>query len=195
MPSRLLNRVHTVQWSNFLAPPPPNAAEDAHIETKANLSYGYSTGPNGAQLSDTVTVTIQLLGQQSWAKKQLINGWSQQARNDLLRHEQGHYDITALMARDMFIDLMALKTRTFPTLGALQNEVNAVGQRYAPQPIHTKYDSVQETDHSRNVTQQVAWNGYIRTAFTRRRTPLVLAPDGAAYKVRLLDVLRNAGKI
>lgn len=195
MPSRLLNRVHTVQWSDFLAPPPHNAAEDAHIETKANLSYQYSNGSNGAKLSDTVTVTIQLLGQQSWAKKQRINGWSPQARTDLLKHEQGHYDITALMARDMFIDLMALKSRTFPTVGALQNEVKAVAERYAPQAIHTKYDSVQETDHSRNVTPQLAWNGYIQTAFTQRRTPLVLAPDGAPYKVRLLDVLRNAGKI
>jgi len=195
MPSRLLNRVRTVQWSDFHAPPPPHAAEDAHIETKVNLSYGYSTGPNGAQLSDTVTVTIQLLGQQSWAKKQLINSWSQQARNGLLRHEQGHYDITALMGRDMFLDLMALKTQTFPTLNALQTAVNALGQRYNPQPIHNKYDSAQETDHGRKAVEQLAWDGYIRTAFTQKRTPPVVAPDGAPYKVRLLDVLHNAGKI
>ena len=129
MPSRLLNRVHRVQWRDFHAQPPHNAAQDAHIVTNANLNYGYSTGPNGAQLADSVTVTIQLLGQRSWAKKQLIRGRPQQAQNDLLRHEQGHYDITAMMGRNMFIDLMALKAQTFPTLGALQAAVNAVGQR------------------------------------------------------------------
>ncbi len=195
MPSRLLNRVHRVHWSDFHAQPPHNVELDAHIETNANLNYRYSTGAQGAQLADSVTVTIQLLGQRSWAKKQLIGSWSQQAQNDLLRHEQGHYDITALMGRDMFIDLMALKTQTFPTPGALQAAVNALGQRYAPQSIHTKYDSAQETNHGRNASQQRSWDGYIQSAFTQQRAPVVRAPDGATYKTRLLDVLRNAGKL
>lgn len=195
MASRLLNRVHRVQWSDFTGSPPPNANLDAHIETNANLNYGYQTGPYGARLADTVTVTIQLLRQQSWAKKQRINSWPQQARADLLRHEQGHYDITALMGRDMFIELMALKTRTFPNLAALTSAINAIARRYAPQRIHTKYDSAQETDHGRRATGQRAWDGYLRTAFTQARSPAVHAPDGASYKNTLLDVLRRAGKI
>lgn len=195
MASRLLNRVHRVQWSDFTGTPPRNAAEDAHIETKAELNYGYTTGPNGARLADNVTVTIKLLRGQSWAKKQRINGWPQQAQADLLRHEQGHYDITALMGRDMFIELMALKTQTFRTLQALQSAVSAIAQRYRPQAVHTKYDSNPETDHGRNAAEQRAWDGYIRTAFTQARSPAVHAPDGASYKITLLDVLRRAGKI
>jgi len=195
MASQLRNRVYAVQWTDFVAHPPANAAQDAHIETRADLNYAYSTGSGGTRLSDSVTVTIQLLRPQSWAKKQRINSWPQQARNVLLKHEQGHYDITALMGRDMFIDLMALKTQTFSSVNALQNEVRTIAQRYAPQPVHTKYDSVSETNHGGNATQQLVWDGYIRTAFTQARSPAVTAPDGAAYKIRLLDVLRNAGKI
>jgi predicted secreted Zn-dependent protease len=174
---------------------PAGASLDAHIETNANLNYGYTTGSYGARLADNVTVTIQLLRSQSWAKKQRINGWPQPAQADLLRHEQGHYDITALMGRDMFIELMALKTRTFSSLSALETEIRAVGQRYAPQRIHTKYDSSSETDHGRKAAEQRLWDGYLRSAFTQVRTPAVHAPDGTAYKVTLLSVLRRAGKI
>jgi len=194
MASRLVNRVYRVQWSDFQRQPPPNATEDAHIETTAKLNYGYSTGSYGARLADTVTVTIQLLGPKSWAKKQRIQSWPKQDRDDLLKHEQGHYDITALMGRDMFIDLMAIKSQTFSSLNALKTEVNKIGGQYAPQVIQDKYDAKQETNHGRNATQQKMWNGYFQAAITRQRSPVVRAP-GAVYKVRLVDILKKAGKI
>ena len=131
MPSQLVNRVHRVQWSDFSAQPPYNATEDAHIETKVDLKYGYSTGSNGAQLADTVKVTIQLLKHKSWAKKKLINSWPQKAQDDLLKHEQGHYDITALMGRDLFLDLMQLKSQSFSSLKAL---LDSLGLKLAVEP-------------------------------------------------------------
>ena len=196
MASQLVGRVHRVQWSDFQGQVPPNASLDAHIDTRAGLNYGYSTGAGGAaEIADNVTVTIHVRRQHSWAKKSRINSWPQQARSDLLRHEQGHYDITALMGRDFFIELMALKGRSFPSLSALQTEVNRLGGVYDPQPIHNKYDATSETDHGRNAASQRTWDGYIQAAFTQTRTPLVRAPDGSSYKKRLLDVLRQAGKI
>lgn len=195
MPSQLLRRVRSVQWSDFLAPPPPNSQVHAHIETDYNLAYTYVSGPSGVQLNDNVTVTIRLLQNRSWAKKQIINSWPSQAQQDLLRHEQGHYDITALMGRDLFIEVMALKPQTFSNLSALQTALQTISQRYAAQPVHNKYDHSQETDHGRNAQQQRAWNNYIHTASTTPRTPAVHAPDGAVYKVRLVDVLRTAGKL
>jgi predicted secreted Zn-dependent protease len=187
--------VYRVQWNDFQGSPPAGSSLDAHIETKADLNYQYSSGSGGTRLADSVTVTIRMLRGSSWARKQRINSWSQAARDALLKHEQGHYDLTALMGRDMFIDLMALKPQSFANVGALQTAVTTIAQRYDPQRIHTKYDSTQESDHGRNPTQQRAWDGYIQTAFTQARSPAVSAPDGAAYKIRLLDVLRNAGKI
>ena len=195
MPSQLLGRVRSVQWTDFLAPPPPNSQAHAHIETELSLAYGYVSGTSGVQLNDNVTVTIRLHRNRSWAKKQIINSWPTQARQDLLRHEQGHYDITALMGRDLFIDVMALKLQSFSNLSALQTAVQTLSQRYAAQPVHIKYDHVQGTDHGRNAQQQTAWDGYFRSAFTTPRTPAVRAPDGAVYKVRLVDVLRAAGKL
>lgn len=195
MPSQLSGRVRNVQWSDFVASPPPNSHAHAHISTDFNLAYSYVSGPGGVRLNDDVTVTIRLHQNRSWAKKQIINSWPAQARQDLLRHEQGHYDITALMGRDLFIDLMALRQQSFSNLSALQTAVQTTSRRYDPQPVHNKYDHSQETDHGRNAQQQTAWNRYIQTASTTARTPAVHAPDGAVYKVRLLDVLRTAGKL
>jgi hypothetical protein len=194
MASRLLNRSYSVTWNDFRAQPPANATRAAHIETKLDLAYSYSSGQGGTQLADSVTVTVQLLGDKSWAKKTLIRSWSRQAQADLLLHEQGHFNITALMGRDMFIDLMALKGRSFSNPGALHTEVRRIAALYAPQPVHTKYDSMQETNHGKEVTPQTAWNGYIQMALTHQRTPAVAAPDGTAYKVRLREVLKRAGK-
>jgi len=77
----------------------------------------------------------------------------------------------------------------------MPSEVNAVGRTYVIQPIHDKYDHRLETNHGRNAPAQRAWNGYLQRAFTSLRVPLVRAPDGATYKIRLLDVLRDARKI
>lgn len=194
MPSQLVGRVYQVTWNDFQGSPPAGTSLHAHIETRADLNFGYTTSGGATRLADTVTVTIRMLKGQSWAKKQIINSWAQSARDALLRHEQGHYNITALMARDMFIDLMALKPQTFSSVGALNTAVQGIGQRYNPQPIHTKYDSTSESDHGRNAPQQRSWDGFIQTAFTQARSPAVIAPDGAVYKTRLLDVLRAAGK-
>jgi hypothetical protein len=195
MASQLLNRVYNVTWDDFRGPVPPGATRDAHIETKADLSYSYSSGAGGTRLADSVTVTIQLLRHKSWAKKQRISSWPRQARLDLLKHEQVHYEITALMARDLFIELMALKGRSFASPGALQTEVQRLANLYAPQPVHTKYDSPKETNHGGNSTPQSAWNGYVHAAFSRPRTPAVKAPDGTPYKVRLREILKQAGKL
>ena len=195
MASQLLNRVYRVSWNDFHAPPPPNAKRAAHIETEAKLSYKYKNGSGGVQLADAVTVTIQVIRSKSWAKKQLIRTWSRQAQAELLRHEQGHYEITALSGRDMFIDLMTLKGRSFPDQAALEAEIGRIARLYAPQAVHTKYDSPQETDHGHKATPQNAWNGYIHTAFGTPRSPAVQAPDGASYKIRLREVLKRAGKI
>lgn len=195
MASQLLNRIYQVSWNDFHMQPPPGATRAAHIETKAALSYSYKKGAGGVQLTDSVTVTIQVLRHLSWAKKQLIRTWSPQAQSDLLLHEQGHYNVTALMGRDLFLDIMALKGRSFASETALKTEIGRIAAIYAPQPIQTAYDSKRETNHGDKATQQRAWNGYIQTAFNQQRTPLVKAPDGASYKSRLRDVLKAAGKI
>ncbi len=111
----------------------------------------------------------------------------------MLHHEQGHYDLVALFCRDMFIDLMALKTQTFPSAQQVIQQVRRILDRYDDliEGIHALYDRA--TLHSRNPQQQRRWDGFIQTAFTRSRPSGAHAPDGTPYKIPLATVLRSAG--
>jgi hypothetical protein len=44
-------------------------------------------------------------------------------------------------------------------------------------------------------TDQVRWEQFFDKAFTTERTPTVVAPDGATYKIPLIDLLEQAGVI
>jgi hypothetical protein len=135
--------------------------------------------------------------------------WPAQLQQELLEHEQGHYDITALVARDLFIHLMQLKGSNYPNAAAGQRDfVDWVNMYQSKrQKIQTAYDA--ETGHSQaNVfvpstnlftpphqkgAPQIKWEGLIASAFTTPRPSGELAPDKAPYKVELEDVLIKAG--
>jgi len=199
MPSRLTGLTKSLSWSDFgtpvskPAPTPGGTTVAAHTETVAPINYGWATSGKLYTLQDNVTVAIQFVASKSWVADWALQQ-SQQAQDDLLRHEQGHYDITALMARDMFIDIMQLKGQTFANKGALDKAVKDIVNQYAFQPVHDKYDEPGETKHGMNAAQQKAWDALLIKARTMPRNPPESAPDGTPYKVRLLDALSQAGK-
>lgn len=188
MPSTLSNLRYTVQWTDFKAPVPSGAEHDAHIETDFSLHYGFKSSGGKVSLRDDLRITINLKRDRSWAK----SGAARTA--DLLSHEQGHYDITALTARDLFLDLMQLKSRTFASAAALSAEVRRIAGTYPLQATQDLYDAVGESNHGNDAAGQKRWDGYLKRAFTTPRTPAQHAPDGASYKLRLKDVLETAGR-
>lgn len=199
MASSLTGRVKKLTWADFgtpvpkPAPTPGGFAIGAHTETAAPVNYGWASKGGVVSLADNVTVAIQFVASKSWVADWVFKE-PKQFQDDLLKHEQGHYDITALMARDLFIDIMQLKAKTFASKKALDDAIQALGVTYNPQPVHKKYDAAGETNHSANDAQQKVWDGLIQKAWTTARTPAMSAPDGTPYKLRLLDVLKTAGK-
>jgi hypothetical protein len=199
MASSLTGRTKKLTWADFGTPvpkpkpPPGGTATAAHTETLAPITYGWASSGKSVTLSDNVTVAIQFVASKSWVADWVFSE-SKQFQDDLLKHEQGHYDITALMARDMFIELMQLKGQTFANKAALDAAVAAVVKAHKFQPVHDKYDEKSETNHGMNDAQQKAWDALFQKAWTTPRSPAVTAPDGAVYKMRLLDVLKGAGK-
>ncbi len=199
MGSTLTGRDKTLTWADFGTPvpaKPPAAGQTAvaaHTEVKYPVTYGWTSKGKSFNLADTVTVAIQLDKSKTWVASWVFQQ-SKQFQDDLLKHEQGHYDIAALLARDMFIELMQLKGQTFASQAALDTAVNAIVNAHRSQKVHDKYDLASETNHGLNPTQQKAWDGYFQKAKTTQRSPAVQAPDGAFYKVPLLEVLKAAGK-
>jgi predicted secreted Zn-dependent protease len=74
--------------------------------------------------------------------------------NTLLSHEQGHYDITALGARELYNALLQL---TAPSGHELQTRASQLRQRIQQKinRTNTRYDT--QTNHSQNAAAQHTW--------------------------------------
>ena len=117
----------------------------------------------------------------------------QAERDWLLQHEQGHYNIAALMARDFFLDVMPLKGKVYGKQKDALDEISKLKSSTLSKidPLQTRYDD--DTKHGSDQAVQNRWTAMINTAFTSTRTPPATAADGVPLKARLLDVLRAGG--
>ncbi len=188
MPSRLVGLIKTLSWNDFQGTPDPRKPN-----MLAFTSATFSLPPIGPTLipgtrsfhfEDNVVITITMNSSKSWKRQA-------QPSNDLLKHEQGHYDITALIARNLFIEIMQLKANTYANGAAALADLRPIITKFGgkAEKISVIYDAVQQTDHGTNAPQQATWNAMIRRAFTEPRNPPMSAPDGTPYKVPFLDVL------
>ena len=157
-----------------------------------------------------MTVSAVFNGQQSW-KIPLINGSNPQLDQNLLDHEQQHYNITALVARDLFTQLMQERLIVYKTQLEVSNSFNQWKTSYWNQvaAIQKEYDD--ETGHSQaNVFvpstniftppesyqkggPQRKWEGLIASAFTATRPGGGTLPDGTPYMKELTVFLKDAG--
>lgn len=208
--SKLVGLKRKLKWDDFKGKVPAGSSYLSGTKMGVDRKVGgaaFGTGSFEASgstftLKDAVVITIQFDEQKSWKNTDSLNATQEQL---LLEHEQGHYDIAALVARDMFIAIMALKAQTFPSAQDGLNALNTVANKYAAQmtKIDNLYDSAGETGHRafeslsigapRKPPEQVKWEGYLKRARTEERTPAMTAPDGTPYKLELADVLRGAG--
>lgn len=205
MASRLIGLFKTLAWSDFQrqhssAPGPGQFAIGA--ETHAGINQNNITSkvesipgssPTRFRVKDDIIITVTF-GADSWVEDWVM-ARDQAFQDNMLNHEQGHYNIVALLARDTFIELMQLKTQTFNTNMDGQRAIARVwteGTSKA-QAIQDLYDEVNQSHHGANAAGQTRWDGFINSAFTTPRMPAMSAPDGTPYKVTLRSVLTNAG--
>ena len=93
-------------YRNVEEPPLPFSAltGSRYTETHWAITSGTATGERrGSYFVDPLKVTVSFLSDQSWARPS--------AKGDmrLLAHEQGHFDITGLIARDLARRLLELR--------------------------------------------------------------------------------------
>jgi hypothetical protein len=138
-------------------------------------------------------VTISFDADNSW-KASWVGSQPAVEQNRILKHEQGHFDLVALLGRDYFLGLMQLKAKIYSRQADFQNDFNALNAQFLQkiQPIQTKYDA--ETNHGMIQAKQDLWNGFITSAFTEPRVPPASAADGIPLKRPILEVL-SAGNV
>lgn len=209
--SRLVGLFRKLEWSDFA----PRAANDpvfggigfAAIFLGTSVRVGgavvgpgsFTSRGGGFKLKNEVVVSVTFRGMQS----PTVAGLSALEDQLLLDHEQAHYDLRALNARDEFIEIMALKGRTFASADEGATALRALTSRFdsLANRIDTTFDGVSETNHNawerpafgpvRKPLAQSRWEGFIQMARTQERSPPDSAPDGTAYKVPLADILTS----
>jgi len=182
MASSLAGLRRTLSWSDFTRKdmPRPQPGDVGMVaQTRATFSVeGLASSvvdgsrPTTYKLTDRVKVVVRLKREECWVAAWVLAGsTSDPERGRLLKHEQGHYDIVALLARDMYGEITAATRKLYASAQEPIDEANGVMQHYDP-----FYDSIQElyddkTNHGDVRTEQQRWNGVIAHAF--RGIPLL----------------------
>ena len=232
MASRLHNFVRTLTWNDFPGNPTPDELEElrkiaaanrtmtvgmAGIHCDFSVDFGGSSkatltavpgrSPGVFALADTITVTATMDTVKSWRRTAPLSAAEEAL---LLSHEQGHFDLMALMARDCFIALMQLKTSTFSDqpsgqtaadtiVSDFQKKLRAMQKHYDKETRHGAWVTVSHGARMlgpRKEREQNQWEGFIDTAQTEERKPAMASPvDGMTYKRTILEVLDQKGSI
>jgi predicted secreted Zn-dependent protease len=147
---------HNVQWNEFTEKNqrPNNTQEDAYICATFRYSYNTQSPPKQACHVTAVNISITVSRAESW----VIRG---QQNAILLRHEQGHYDITALGAREIHDRIFALSATQCSTINSQAQQIEREVQRLITQ-TNTRYDN--QTNHGSNAAAQQRWESSPRNA-------------------------------
>lgn len=145
----------TLTWSGFVKRKSPPAGVDADAETVSWYKTGtIQFGAKGkAVVVKSVDVKISLKGKESW----VVEG---KLKTELLKHEQGHYDITALAAREYYNKFFTLAATDAQDL---QEKIDKLGQAIGTKldNAHIRYD--EQTAHSQAKALQEKWNKALAT--------------------------------
>ena len=148
---RLVGWPRKIEWREFtpLDERPPGEKEDAAIHSEGRPDTDIRPQKeNGRFRISAITIRLVVIREDTW----VVKG---KQSDTLLVHEQGHFDITGLVGRELGEALLAIRSESVPDL---QREVNRIIEHYRDQAekLTTQYDT--ETDHGRKPDEQERWN-------------------------------------
>ena len=179
----------SLTWGDFQGAIPSNrpGGEDAYTEARFDLNYGYDWDDShgsvhGYRITD-VLVQVALEQGKMWSVKK-----GQTAA--LLQHEQGHYDILALLGRDLFDELTGWNSSNPPKRFRKQTDLKDAANRTlrgykslaAKLAGSSSADGVydKQTNHGQDAKAQEKWDKALADARTNGTTLMkALAPLGA----------------
>ena len=140
---------HTITWAEFAHIPvrPDGVEENAEINCKFPYSYKFGKD-KGAITIASAEVNISTIPERCWVV-------SDEKTDYLLQHEQGHYDILALCAREFYNKILAYTAPTESKLEKRIKDLNADLQQ-KDNKVNKRYDA--QTNHSLDKAKQQEWN-------------------------------------
>lgn len=168
-----------LRWSDFSKVLESLDGEhDASTSTDITLDYRYVTHPDGTWKVTRVSVVLAFNATESW----VVKG---KESKQLLKHEQMHYEISAITARQLERRLTGLKgDKSQPPRESIQaisdkilGQRDAAGQTVSPgtlQEVQTRYDEDLScgSNHGIDRHYQIIWEHRIIKAYGDRRATL-----------------------
>src|ERR1044072_2897720 len=138
------NASRRLSWSDFKGVPDPHSTNAALTSSNINIEFGYNE--EGFQYS----IKCSFDQNRSWVRIKT---------NDVLAHEQGHFDIAEIFARKLNKTMKAyhFNAKTAST------DLNKLYEDAMKQHRQTQIQYDQETDYSRNKPNQEEWLKKIAT--------------------------------
>jgi len=162
-------------WADFQGTAPGGStSEAAFASARFDLNYDYewddSRGSAHGYRVNHVQVTVEVERSLMWSVKK--------DRSDaVLQHEQGHYDIVALLGRDLYNELTGwdsgTKPKRFRKESDLKDEVSRTLRRYKKLAVEFAGSSSavgvydKKTKHGLDAKAQEKWTAALATARTK----------------------------
>jgi hypothetical protein len=144
---------------DFTGDIPPNSGfYVAH--TSCNVFMNYNVRNSRSNYYLTFDIQLKLNRDRSWLNRKVAN--TPEAMVQVLRHEQGHYQIAYLMQQEMIRELNAYRYT-----GDYQRQANAIFKRIDDKYRQMNEDYDEDTQHMQNRKQQAAWVHFLDRELTR----------------------------
>lgn len=142
---------HPLTWNDFKGTPETGNPFDAN--TNSGISYSWSLKLSVKETDFLYSVETYFYPDLSWVIPD-------KKSNDLLAHEQLHFDITELHARKL---RKAMRNYKLPEQEKIKEELKKIYRdiEYSRTQMQERYDL--ETDHSQNVQAQQKWKNFIKS--------------------------------
>jgi Bacterial protein of unknown function (DUF922) len=149
----------TIAWTDFTEKTvSPTQGRSAFTQAKWPFSFDIDKNADGKYIAKNVKVTVGMDTVKSWVVKD-------DESDSLLNHEQGHYNITALGARDFLNGVMDLEADTAKELQKAINDLQSSTQSEI-KSVNSMYDDDPNcgTDHGTKADKQAQWDLRIKNA-------------------------------
>jgi hypothetical protein len=139
-----------LKWTDFSGPIPSSSKFDALTHSSISLDF------EGQNISLNFTIKSQFTPSKSW-KRAGVDTY-------ILKHEQGHFDITEYHARLLRKNLKSYKYKSFASISIdIQRMFDEASD--AANEMQVRYD--EETNHSINRKKQSKWNKKIKNLLSK----------------------------
>jgi hypothetical protein len=150
----LQNFHYLISWSDFISRQsrPTGVNEDAQIHPEMSSSNVKLGRKGKAVIITDLDVNIDLVKSDCWVVEN-------QKSDYLLKHEQGHYDILGISAREFYNSMKNLSAPSTHELQKMVTKLQEDTQKNVAR-VDARYDA--QTKHSLDKTAQESWDKKIR---------------------------------